>query len=257
MEECMQEKDILKELIQLSLEVGKEERALSILGEGNTSAAIGDGTFWVKSSGCQLGKADERSFSRVSLDYVLKLMEAESLSDERIEEELVNSLIDKSHRKPSVETFLHAFCLAEVGVKWVAHAHPVSVNSILCSKLGAKPFLESLFPDGIVVCGAKPAVLPYIDPGYALSKAFRATLQTFIKENGKAPKIVLMENHGVVALGETAQEALNIQLMTDKWARIILGTYTLGGPRPMTPANVERIDNRLDEEYRRQLLAPK
>ncbi len=252
----MQEKEILKKLIKLSRQVGKEKRDLSILGEGNTSAAIGDGTFWVKASGYQLGKADERSFSRVKIDYILNLMDKDNLSDETIEKELVNAQVDKSHDKPSVETFLHAFCLAEAGVKWVAHTHPVSVNSILCSKLGAKPFLESLFPDGIVVCGAKPAVLPYIDPGYTLSKAFRATLRDFIKDNGVAPKMVLMENHGLVALGQTATEAFNIQIMADKWARIILGTYALGGPRPMTPENIRRIDNRLDEIHRRRLLAP-
>lgn len=253
----MQEISILNELIQLAHEIGKEDRDLAILGEGNASAAVGDGTFWVKASGCQLGNADEKSFSRVNIDYVLDLMDADNLSDERIEEELVNALVDKSHRKPSVETFMHAFCFDEIGVKWVAHTHPTSVNSILCSKLGAQPFLDSLFPDAIVVCGAKPLVLPYIDPGYALSKAFRDALRAFVKENGKPPKIVLMENHGIIALGETSVEALNIQLMADKWARIILGTYALGGPRPMTPDNVDRIDNRLDENYRRRLLAPK
>jgi hypothetical protein len=38
---------ILDELIQLSHELGTEERQLAILGEGNLSADCGDGTFWV------------------------------------------------------------------------------------------------------------------------------------------------------------------------------------------------------------------
>jgi hypothetical protein len=42
---------ILDELIQLSHELGTEERQLAILGEGNLSADCGDGTFWVKASG--------------------------------------------------------------------------------------------------------------------------------------------------------------------------------------------------------------
>ncbi len=36
---------ILEELVQLSHQLGKEERALAILGEGNTSADNGDGTY--------------------------------------------------------------------------------------------------------------------------------------------------------------------------------------------------------------------
>ncbi len=63
----MQEKAVLKELIHLSHELGKEERGLVILGEGNTSADCGDGTFWVKASGSQLGTSDESSFSRVNM----------------------------------------------------------------------------------------------------------------------------------------------------------------------------------------------
>ena len=252
----MQEKAVLKELIHLSHELGKEERGLVILGEGNTSADCGDGTFWVKASGSQLGTSDESSFSRVNMSYILDLMKADYLSDEQIEKELVNALVDKTHRKPSVETFFHAFCLHEAGVKWVGHVHPISVNSILCSVQGAKPFLDSLFPDGIVVCGTKPAVLPYTDPGYTLSKAFRDEIRRYIQENGHAPKIVLMENHGLVVLGQTSREALNIALMADKWAKIIIGSYALGGTRPLSEKEVHRIDNRLDEHYRRRELTP-
>jgi len=41
----MSAKQVLDELIRLSLDVGREDRALAILGEGNTSANAGDGTF--------------------------------------------------------------------------------------------------------------------------------------------------------------------------------------------------------------------
>lgn len=45
---------ILDELIQLSHELGTEERQLAILGEGNLSADCGNGTFWVKVSGSNM-----------------------------------------------------------------------------------------------------------------------------------------------------------------------------------------------------------
>jgi ribulose-5-phosphate 4-epimerase/fuculose-1-phosphate aldolase len=63
-----------------------------------------------------------------------------------------------------------------------------------------------------------------------------------------------MVNHGPVALGQTAQEALNIMLMADKWAKILQGTYALGGPTYLPDQQAARIDNRLDEHYRRQQL---
>ena len=47
--------DTIQELIRLSNDLGREERQLAILGEGNTSADLGDGTFLVKASGTSLG----------------------------------------------------------------------------------------------------------------------------------------------------------------------------------------------------------
>lgn len=245
---------IRSELLELSHELGLESRQLAILGEGNTSADCGDGTFWVKASGSSLTTLGEADLSRVRFDAVLELLEREMVAEQEIEAELLNVLADPDHKKPSVETFLHALCLSEDGVKWVGHTHTVSVNRILCSVLGAEPFLGHLFPDAIVVCGRVPAVVPYVDPGFELAKAVQAELRRYRSAYGKAPKLLLMVNHGPVALGQTAKEVANIMLMADKWAEILWGTYALGGPQFLPEDEVGRIDNRLDEHYRRRQL---
>ncbi len=244
----------LDQLIWLSHEVGREERQLAILGEGNTSTLGDDGTFWVKASGSQLGNITAAGFSRVRIDAMNQLMAREAMTDEEVGPALMGALVDPNHRRPSVETFLHALCLQEPGVRWVAHTHAVSVNQVLCSRLGAQPFLDHLFPDAIVVCGRHPAVVPYVDPGFPLALAVRSELNRYRAEHGQPPKLLLMVNHGLVALGQTAQEALNITLMADKWAKILVGTYTLGGPNYLPAGQSERIDSRLDEHYRRRQL---
>lgn len=250
----MADESILQQLIWLSHELGREERQLVILGEGNTGASCGDGTFWVKASGSQLANITEEGFSRVRLDAVLSLLDAPQMDDVAVNEGLQAARVDPKYRRPSVETFLHALCLAEGGARWVAHTHAVAVNQILCSQQGAAPFLHHLFPDGIVVCGRHPAVVPYVDPGFQLAHAVRAELRRYQDEHGHPPKLLLMVNHGLVALGQTAQEALNITLMADKWARIIVGTYALGGPNFLPDHQAKRIDSRLDEHYRRRQL---
>lgn len=243
------------DLIVLSHELGSEARQFALLGEGNTSVCCGDGTFWVKASGSRLGTLDAGGVSRVRLEPVLKLLERDTVSEEEVEAELVAALVDPSHKKPSVETFLHALCLSEGGAVWVGHTHTVSVNQILCSERGAEPFRRHIFPDAVVVCGLHPAVVPYLDPGFALAKAVRLELHRFASEHGHLPKILLMENHGIVALGQSATEVLNIHLMADKWAKTLLGTYALGGPRFLPDDEAARIDSRLDEHYRRRVLA--
>ena len=245
----------LEILIGLSHELGREDRQLAILGEGNTSADNGDGTFWIKASGSQLGTIDASGFSQVRLSTVLDLLAREQLTDEQVQAGLRESLIDPNHCMPSVEIFLHAVCLSEGGARWVAHTHAASINQIVCSRLGAEPFLQHLFPDAIVVCGVAPAVIPYVDPGYVLGNVVREELHRYQDKLGRQPKMLLMVNHGVVALGQTSTEVLNIMLMADKWARVLLGTYALGGPHYLTEKEVERIDSRLDEHYRRGRLS--
>ena len=250
----MQNDPVLEQLIWLSHELGRQERQLVILGEGNTGASCEDGTFWVKASGSEMATIDAGGFSRVRIDAVMDLLDNESMDDTAVGKALMDVLVDPHHRRPSVETFLHALCIAEGGAKWVAHTHAVSVNAILCSKHGAEPFHQHLFPDGIVVCGPKVAVVPYVDPGLPLAQAVRTELHRFQDTYGFSPKLLLMVNHGLVGLGQSAVEARNINLMADKWAKTLLGAYAVGGPNPLSETNVTRIDSRMDEHYRRQQL---
>jgi rhamnose utilization protein RhaD (predicted bifunctional aldolase and dehydrogenase) len=242
---------ILRDLIALSQWLGQASRQLLILGEGNTSAACGDGSFWVKASGSELGTTGASGFSRVRLEPVLSLLDAGHLGDDEISAGLQGAVLEGG--RPSVETFLHALLLT--GARWVGHTHPVSVNGILCSRLGAEPFLQHIFPDAVVVCGKAPAVVPYVDPGLPLALAVRDELRRFEEGYGVPPKMLLMVNHGLVALGQTPKEVMNITLMADKWAGILQRTYALGGPRFLPEREVARIDSRADEHYRRRRLS--
>lgn len=242
------------ELVTLARELGRPALELAILGEGNVSTRADDATFWVKASGSSLATLSPGDLSRVRLDAALAPLDKDALSEIEVEAALVAAQSDPAHKKPSVETFLHALCLTEGGASWVGHTHALAVNRILCSTLGAEPFRRHIFPDAVVVCGLAPAVVPYADPGFGLALAVRAELRRYKTRYGVPPKLLLMENHGPVALGGSAREVLNITLMADKWARTLAGSYALGGPRFMPEHEVERIDARLDEHYRRRRL---
>ena len=247
--------DLLEKLIDLSRNLSNSSFHLAILGEGNISADCEDGTFWVKASGSQLSTISESGFSRVHGESVLKLFDTQQLDDAGVAEGLKNSLIDPKMNKPSVETFLHALCIYEAKAKWIGHTHPISVMSILCSKAGARPFTQHIYPDEIVGCGEMPAVVPYVDPGLTLARAVRVELRNYLDKFGIAPKLILMENHGMVALGQSPADVMNISLTADKWARTLLGTFTMGGPRYLTEQQTRRIETRPDEVYRRKQIA--
>jgi rhamnose utilization protein RhaD (predicted bifunctional aldolase and dehydrogenase) len=247
--------DVLESLVGLSHELGREERRLTILGEGNTSAALEDGTFYVKASGHQLKTITRAGFSRVRLDDVMKLLDGIAPTEEALHAALLASLVDGSEAKPSIETVLHAICLREAGAKFVCHTHAEACMMLLCSGLGAEPFLSHIYPDAIVMCGKVPAVVPYASPGLELAIAVRQSLRTYAEVHERSPKLVLLINHGIMALGQTAADALNITLMAEKWARILHGALAVGGARHLSAAEVDSIDQRLDEVYRRERLS--
>jgi ribulose-5-phosphate 4-epimerase/fuculose-1-phosphate aldolase len=74
---------------------------------------------------------------------------------------------------------------------------------------------------------------------------------------GHAPKLILMENHGMVALGQTPREVISISLTADKWARTLLGTFKLGGPSFLSEQQARRIESSPDEAYRRKRISMK
>ena len=56
-------------------------------------------------------------------------------------------------------------------------------------------------------------------------------------------------------LWASTREVLNITLMAEKWARVLNGALALGEPSYLEEGSVDRIDNRMDEHYRRKQLS--
>ena len=124
------------------------------------------------------------------------------MDDAAVGKALMDVLVDPQHRRPSVETFLHALCLHEGGAKWVAHTHAVSVNAILCSKLGAGPFRGISSRTASSCAGRMSPWSPMSIPACTLAQAVREELHRFQDMHGFSPKLLLMVNHGLVGLGQ-------------------------------------------------------
>jgi rhamnose utilization protein RhaD (predicted bifunctional aldolase and dehydrogenase) len=244
---------ILDQLITMSRLLGDPALDYAILGEGNSSARIDDETFWVKASGAEMRTIEASGFVQVHFEGVLAMLEAGDLDDSRVKAGLEAARVDPAvTARPSVETVLHALALRLEGVNFVGHTHPTAVNAILCSQKAEEAIAGRLFPDEIVYCGPAPVYIPYTDPGVPLARKVGDEIDRYLREYRERPKVVLMQNHGLMALGQTALEVENITAMYVKTARVILGAYALGGPHFMNAEAVARIHTRPDEQYRRQ-----
>jgi len=248
----------LFELIELSHALARPEMDCVILGEGNTSARADDSTFWVKASGNHLGTIKPNGFVKVQMAAVMELLNKKLLSDQEIKDALTRAKVNPdSSEHPSVETLLHAQLLSLNKINFVGHTHPTTINMIACSKAFPDAFNGRLFPDEIVLCGVAPLLVPYTDPGIPLARLVGEQLHKYLDQYGETPRIIVMQNHGLIALGQTAQEVLDITAMAIKTARVLMGTYIFGGPNYLSQKDVDRIHTRPDEIYRQVKLGLK
>jgi rhamnose utilization protein RhaD (predicted bifunctional aldolase and dehydrogenase) len=244
----------LKLLLELSHQLADPFHPLAILGEGNTSAKLSGDTFFVKASGCNLATLDKNGVVECRAQTILPLLEKDSLTDANVDGALLASRVDPKAKKPSLETLFHAWLLTLPGIEFVGHTHAPAVNSILCSPR-AREFAEKrIFPDEILCCDVASVFVPYTDLGLKLAQAIRTETEKFIRNLGRPPRIILIENHGIITLGRTIQTVLSAMLMAEKAAGIWVGAAALGGPKFMTPEHVARISDRPDEAVRRKML---
>lgn len=239
-------------LTDLSRRLGAPAMDAALLGEGNTSVREGD-TMLVKASGAVLGEATPDDFVRVDLADATALISDDAAGDADVET-FFAGITAREGRRPSVEALLHVVLYEASPARVIAHSHPTAVNALLCSERAELLVEGALFPDQIVVLGAAPLLVPYVDPGLRLARAVRALLRAHIDRRGVAPGVVYLRNHGMFAAGATPSQVLGMTAMAQKCARAIIGASAVGGVRFMPAHEVERIETRDDERYRRALL---
>ena len=249
-----------------------------IIGEGNTSMRIDDERFYVKASGHQMHGIGEDGFVAVRFEPMLGLLDdpPRSLSEQKritaaavlprgsasaAENRRVPTQADASGEtkgelapSPSIEVSFHAMLLQDCGAKFIGHTHPTVINQIMCSEYAADFAHKRRFPDEVVLCGPQSALVPYADPGLPLAILMRRRVREFMAAQGEAPKLILLENHGMIALGDSPAEILNITAMAVKAARIHLGAMLTRKPTYLPEAEVWHLYRRPDEIYRRNLF---
>jgi len=241
-------------LIQLSHNIGDQPEFV-ILGEGNTSALLDDGTFLCTTSGTRLATLGEHDFVRLRLQPLLESVLQDGDCD-------VPSLMREARydggtgAAPSIETFVHVVCLGLGGGGFVAHTHPTQLLGLLCAP-AAQQILTAgpLFPDEAVVCGRAPLFVDYHAPGIDLGRALAARMEMYLQTYGEPPRVIFLANHGLVTVGRSPSEALAITEMATKAARVRAIALSTGELRPLHADDVSGLVSRTDELDRREQLA--
>ena len=207
--------------------------AQAIAGEGNVSARDGKG-FLIKASGTSLD----------TLTY-----------DDLVRCQLSGKPIAPDELKPSMEVSFHAwFYRTFPEINFVSHTHPTNTVKILCSGRVSTFANQRLFPDQVVRNGVVSCLIPYATPGIPLMEQIELSVIEFMQQKGFFPKLILLQNHGIITASSSAQECLTSALMCEKSAEIFMGAKLLNNMAFLSPKAVTELDADPNEKYRRNLI---
>lgn len=109
-------------------------------------------------------------------------------------------------------------------------------------------------PDAIVYCKSKYIYLDCADKESLLDEA-QKQIEAYVEKNGYTPKVLVIEGIGLVAVGDNAAGCDIILDVYEDMMKIATIAQTFGGEHPMTPKQIDFIDNWEVENYRRKVSA--
>ena len=161
---------------------------------------------------------------------------------------------EDEEKKPSMEVSFHAWILKTFPqINFVAHTHPTHTNKILCSERIFSFAKRRLFPDQIVRNGARSCVVPYATPGKPLRNAIKESIIEFMTTEKYFPKLIPLQNHGIIVADASAKDCVSSTMMCEKSAEIYSGARAMGSINYLTKEQIAEVDTSPDEKYRREI----
>jgi L-ribulose-5-phosphate 4-epimerase len=146
-----------------------------------------------------------------------------------------------SERSPSSDTAAHAYVyrhMPEVG--GVVHTHS-NYATAWAARGESIPCVITAMADEF---GGEIPIGPFAIIGdESIGRAIVATL------TGHRSRAVLMQNHGVFAIGKDARDAVKAAVMTEDVARTVHLSRQLGEPIPIPQASIDALFNRYQNVY--------
>ncbi|MBE6912564.1 MAG: class II aldolase [Ruminococcaceae bacterium] len=189
-------------------------------GGGNASCKHDANKMAIKASGFTIGEITKDS-GYADVDYIKICEYHTGVKENELAEREKNStpftmscvFPDKNGNKlrPSVETGFHSFMK-----KYVMHTHPVYANAITCASGGAE-LAKKILGDADFIW------IPYINPGFSLTLVIKAAMDAYEEKTGIFPKIIFLENHGLITTSDDAEECLALHFEVNEKIKAYLG----------------------------------
>ncbi len=198
----------MKAFVKMCAEIGAMKDYVQG-GGGNASCKHDVNKMAIKVSGFTIGEITETA-GYADVDYIKMREYHTDVPSSELEEREKNSTsftmscvfpnAEGKTLRPSVETGFHSLMK-----KYVIHTHPVYANVITCAEVG-KELANKILGDMDFVW------IPYINPGFSLTLAIKDAIDEYEGKTAVFPKVIFLENHGLVTTSDDAQECTNLHI---------------------------------------------
>jgi len=184
------------------------ERGILASYEGNLSVLLDDGGILTTATGSHKGNLN---------------------ADDLVRLDPAGSIQGRTH--PSSELPMHLAIYAErPDVRGIVHAHPPVATGYA---VAGRPLPAGALAEIVAMLGCVPTA-PYATPStQELADSVRESIRQF--------DVVLLANHGAVAVGPDLEQAKERMVQLEHFAQIALVSHLLGGARTLTPAQIQAL----------------
>jgi len=152
----------------------------------------------------------------------------------------LNGKLIEGRLKPTSETPMHTeIYKVREDVNAVVHAHPPFSTGFACARI---PLKAPIFPEIIAMVG-EVAMVEYVTPT-------TSELAMKVAEAAKKHEAMLLENHGTITIGASLEQAYQRTEVLEDYAKVLLISTLLGGPKPLSSEEVKRIKSLKAEKHR-------
>lgn len=225
-------------LLRLGQALGSHAGELTLGTEGSAAVRAGADCFLVTRRGATLRELEPADAVEVKTEEARALLERDTLPEDGVR----GALALPEGPEPSSDMLTYAHLFALDGVEMIAHVQPVEINQIISSPRARQFADRRTLAEEVIACGSSSVLVPYMDPGLPLAREVVRKVMLWRDRNKKTPRLVLLQNHGMIVVGESLEPVMATLEAAIKSARVFVGSAMMGGPVYLSPNNVVHLE---------------
>jgi len=231
---------LINEILELGHSLGGHAGRLVLGGEGAIGARITDSRLVVTRRGAKLGKLEAADLGHYDMERLSEVIAPEPA----LPEDLTGAQLHAGHGAEVHEDLTLFGCLLALdpALRLAVHIHPVAIDQITASPRARQFADRRIAHNEVLAVGSAMLLVNYAEPGLTLTREIQKKMILWRDRNKTAPRVILVQNHGVILLGATNAGLIDSIEALLKYAELFIGASLLGGPVFLTPQAITQIE---------------